>query len=268
MIKGLLAGASLAALMTGCASTGTFVPPTIQAEQARTARMDTSPLPTYARTDMENRYLLQSVFNRLRVAAQPICRDAGVDCSRFAIAYDPRDVKNAVATDGYKVTIYAGLMKHMPEEQVAAVTAHELSHHIAKHNIKTREHAGFGALAGGLLAGIAAIAGNASPQTAQIAIKAGQIAGMQTGVRMYSKDQEAEADYVAAYILRNAGYDLGEAGKVWSTLARISGQTQPGTSSFISTHPSNAERTAAWDATVREVHTSRTGLPKRHNGPN
>ncbi len=268
MIKKLLAGASLAALMTGCASTGTFAPPAIQAEQARAARMDNSPLPTYARTDMENRYLLQSVFNRLRVAAQPICRDAGVDCSRFAIAYDHRDIKNAVATDGYKVTIYAGLMKHMPEEQVAAVTAHELSHHIARHNVKVRERAGFGALAGGLVAGIAAMAGNASPQAAQIAIKAGQIAGMQTGARMYSKDQEAEADYVAAYILRNAGYDLGEAGKLWSTLARISGQTQSGTSSFISTHPSNAERTAAWEATVREVHTSRTGLPKRHNGPN
>lgn len=270
MIKTLLSGAAAAALLTGCASSSMmYKAPEVQAYQTQSAQLDTAPIPTYYRSDAENKQMLGSIFNRLKGAAQPICRDSGVDCTRFVMAYNPSDVKNAYASEGYKITMFAGLLKHMSEPEAAAVVAHEMSHLIGKHNQETQQRAGVGATLGGLAAmGVAVLAGGGG-QAAQIAGKLGQGAGQMVAVRAYSKDQEREADYVGAYILKNAGYDLNQAGKVWSTLSKLS--KNPGSkesSGMFSTHPSNAERTVAWDQTVREVQQSRTGLPKKNMGPN
>ncbi|HSS84304.1 MAG TPA: M48 family metalloprotease, partial [Reyranella sp.] len=76
----------------------------------------------------------------------------------------------------------------------------------------------------------------------------------------FSKEQEREADYLAALILYRAGVDLDKARGLLVTLARMSRQTQTG---ILDTHPAGPGRIAGWDRAVAEIRASNGRLPRR-----
>lgn len=89
--------------------------------------------------------------------------------------------------------------------------------------------------------------------------------GSSVGAVSFSKEHEREADYISAYILARAGFDLAKARVLWIKFTKESGRTQ---TSLFDTHPAGPERLAAWDKSVAEVAVSEDLLPKLDNaGP-
>ncbi len=85
-------------------------------------------------------------------------------------------------------------------------------------------------------------------------------AGAGIGRVSFSKEQEREADYIAAVILHRAGYDLRKARGFLVTMARASGRRETG---MLDTHPAGPERLAAYDRAAAEVVASGGRLPAR-----
>ncbi|MDW8315611.1 MAG: M48 family metallopeptidase [Rhodovarius sp.] len=181
------------------------------------------------------------------------------------IAISPDRSLNAGAGPGGRVLIHRGIADYAEnEEQIALVVAHELAHQAAHHVANTQRNQAIGALIGALIIGAAAAyAGRGSFYGADIArtgVDTGAALGGAIGRISFSKQQEQEADYLAAVILYRAGLDLDRARGFLVTLARASGRQETG---MLDTHPAGPERVAAWDRAVAEIRERQGRLPER-----
>jgi predicted Zn-dependent protease len=108
----------------------------------------------------------------------------------------------------------------------------------------------------GVLAGVAYSGSPYSPAYNQQQIANAALTGMGAGAALsrlsFSKGQENEADYLAAYILRQGGYDLGKARNIWVKMG-LMGTTVHGERHSVNSHPDPVERLARWDATTEEI---------------
>lgn len=123
------------------------------------------------------------------------------------------------------------------DNDLAAVLAHELAHNTMGHSVSKQANANLGLLVGGL-----------------VDIYAGTDSGAEQlsnlGVQAYSKDFEAEADYVSVYYLARAGYDYKKAKEVQRKLANL------GMASLYidgETHPTPQYRYLVLDETAKQV---------------
>lgn len=141
---------------------------------------------------------------------------------------------NANMAPNGMMQVWSGLMLRMENEaQLAAVLAHEIGHYLERHSLArlrdTKSASAFGQFIG-LFGAVGALG--------QIAVLAGMFS--------YSRDQERDADRIGVSLMHKAGYDAGEASKVWGNLlaeikARPDGESEASTPMFA-THPGVAER--------------------------
>lgn len=260
-------------LVTGCAGSAYHLPKftsdevsSVQKELAE----NTKPLKIYNRSDAQNRNLIANVAGRLKKAAGPVCEQSGYTKCHFEVVYDPDSTVNAYASDGYKITIFKGLLQYLKNnDEVAAVVAHEMGHHLANHNEETRQNAETGAVVAGVLTAVLFAAANANnpnytayqQHQTQQAVESMMVAGAHIGVLSYSKEQEREADLLAAYLLARAGYNLEKAQNVMVVLSQFSGEKDPSHKAFLSTHPAGAERVVSWQKAVEEIKSNQSKLP-------
>ncbi len=211
-------------------------------------------------TDEEVLATLRAAQARLLGPAAAVCREigAGVCEWRFRATRD-RSLNASAAGDGL-IVVNRGIVEYArSEDEVAFVLAHEMAHHAADHVRQAGRNTTVGAVLGGLLlGGLAAAAG--APSVAGDATRAGMQAGAGIGRVSFSKEQEREADYIAAVILHRAGYDLRKARGFLVTMARASGRRETG---MLDTHPAGPERLAAYDRAIAEVLASGGRLPAR-----
>jgi predicted Zn-dependent protease len=133
-----------------------------------------------------------------------------------------------------------------------------MSHQIAGHVDESTRSVLLGAVLGGLLMGGVAAAGGADNATANDAAEMGMGYGGRIGLLTFSKEQEREADLLAAYVLARAGIDLQRAGRLFEVLAKLDGKAL---SRLKDTHPAGPERIVAWRKAVAEVEASSDKLP-------
>lgn len=211
-------------------------------------------------TDGEVLATLRAAQARLLGPAAGVCREigAGVCEWRFRATGD-RSLNASAMGDGL-IVVNRGIVEYArSEDEVAFVLAHEMAHHAANHVSQARRNTTVGAVVGGLLlGGLAAAAG--APSVAGDATRAGMQAGAGLGRISFSKEQEREADYIAAVILHRAGYDLRKARGFLVTMARASSRRETG---MLDTHPAGPERLAAYDRAAAEVLASGGRLPAR-----
>ena len=116
---------------------------------------------------------------------------------------------------------------------------------------------------GAVLLGVAAAAAShgsyVGANVARSAVETGANWAAVGGIS-FSKEQEREADYLAALILYRAGVDLDKARGFLVTMARASGQRETG---MLDTHPAGPERIAGWDRAVAEIRAANGRLPRR-----
>jgi predicted Zn-dependent protease len=225
-------------------------------EAARRLIASAAPAGSVASTTEEAQAVLGAVSQRLVPAAQPLCTAyLGQACS-FQVSLDPSATARAAMTGGGGVTVTLGMMRLLgSEEEVAAVLGHEFGHHLAGH-LKRRRARGFaaGTAAGTLLGALVPFGGLASWALSEGAA----LAGSRTAQLAFSKEEEREADYLGAYLVARAGYDLDRTGLVWVRLTR--GKPQE-TAGLLDSHPAGPDRLAVWRQTVEEIRRSPDLMP-------
>ena len=255
----LLVATLVAALAGGCGAR--YAPPPVGADDLQAARRavaEAPPLAGNGRPAEASAAMLDGVARRMAAAAQPLCaayRHAPCD---FQVSLDPSADPRAEAFGQGRVTVSAGMMAILDnEDEVAAVVGHELGHHLAGH-IGRQAARGMvaGTAASTLLGAVVPFGGLAAWALGQGAAELGAGATRLA----FSKADEREADYLDAYLVARAGYDLDRAGQVWVRLARRGPQETTGP---LDSHPAGPDRLAAWRRAAREIRASPDLVPRQ-----
>jgi predicted Zn-dependent protease len=220
----------------------------------------------HSASDDEVRAEIGAAVARIRPAAQQICHQMAVGNCEWNIRISNDRSLNAGAGPNGVIIVNRGIVEYAQnEEQVAMVIAHEMGHQSSDHLGKSQRNAMVGALIGGVLVGaLGAVASSRSSNSGAItaqAVSSGATMGASIGQISYSKEQEREADYLAALTLYRAGMDLDKARGFLVIMARASGRKETG---MLDTHPAGPERLAAWDRAVAEIRASNGALPRRN----
>ena len=198
-----------------------FAEPDVVAEASTAALIEAvaaiTTLPPAQRVDVRGRRSGSS-YTRT-VEPVPACR------ARFEVVIGSGF--NALA-DGEMVQISSRFLNEYPEEEVAAVIAHELSHNILRH----RERLEARGVSFGMLAGFGR---NAS----------------------YFRQTELEADILSVSLLANAGYDPGGAVRFW----RSYGPKHSGGILRSRSHPAWRDRVATIQRAISELESERPSRP-------
>lgn len=255
-----LAGAWCLAVQ-GCGGTAFNLPPVSDREALLAAEeIDADPdLPQFPRGSTYYRETISRLGRQLTERVASICVRAETEECSFTFRYVDDDEVNAYVDEEAQIFLHRGLLDYFQaEEEIAAVMAHEMSHQIAGHVDESTRSVLLGALLGGLLMGGAAAAAGADQEGADAMAGMGMNYGGRVGLLSFSKEQEREADLLAAYVLARAGIDLQRAGRMFEVLAKLDGYAL---SSWRNTHPMGAERVVAWRKAVAEVDASSDKLP-------
>jgi len=193
-------------------------------------------------TDAANTALVKRVGQRLATAVETYLSQNGFANElqyfnwEFNLVQD--NAVNAFCMPGGKIVVYEGILPVTRDEaSLAIVLGHEIAHAVAKHSaeqMSTLIKQQYGAQAMGMvLSGV-----GASSSLQQIA---GQVYGIgaKGASAKYSRDHESEADHLGIIFAAMAGYDPQVAVTFWQ---RMSQATGGGSTSWLSTHPSDATR--------------------------
>ena len=214
-------------------------------------------------SDQEVDQTFDTVLARIRPAATQICHEmrVGVCVWQFRIASD-RSLNAGAGANGL-IFINKGVVEYAAnEDEVALVIAHEIGHQAADHVATGQRNQMIGSLVGAVLLGAlgAAASYKTGVNVTNSATQAGSAIGGKVGRISYSKEQEREADYLAALILYRSGVDLDKARGILVTMARASGRKETG---MLDSHPAGPERVAGWDQAVAEIRATNGRLPQR-----
>lgn len=244
-------------IAAGCACGASFVAQALHAQQEwqapqRFARPEiaTDEGGLWAIMDREETRLRRSPFvirdRALRDYVQGVaCRLGGDHCPDIRVHLLRTPLFNASMAPNGMMQVWTGLLLRMANEaQLAAVLGHEIGHYLERHTLErlrdVKSRSAFGQFIG--LFGLAGAVG-------QLALLASAFG--------YTRDQERDADRLGVTLMRKAGYDPGEASKVWANLlaeikSRPDGDQELGTPMFA-THPGAGERQETLAALAKEV---------------
>jgi Zn-dependent protease with chaperone function len=146
---------------------------------------------------------------------------------------------NAFAVPGGFVYVNRGLLEKADNEsEVAGVLAHEIGHVVGRHSTRQLSKQ---LLTVGILTAASVAAGVKSDTAAQLIQQGGGAFAFFTFMK-YSRNMEREADLLGAHALYEAGYDPNSMLTFFEKLRQISGHDPGKFETFLSTHPSPAER--------------------------
>ena len=164
------------------------------------------------------------------------CRLAGDHCPDVRVHLVRTPLFNASMAPNGMLQVWTGLLLRVDNEaQLAAVLGHEIGHYLQRHSVDRLRDAKSRSGAAAMMAMLGVVG------------LIGQV-GLVAGMYGYSRDQEREADRVGALLMRKAGYDVGEAAKVWSNLLleiKARGEAGMNSSPLFATHPPAEERQEA-----------------------
>lgn len=155
-----------------------------------------------------------------------------VPACQFSVQLLETNQINGIA-DGRHVGVTTGAMRFVrSDDELAWVLAHEIAHNVLSHSQNARLRAMLNAFLGATT--------GASPEVS---------------VSFERRSLEARADYVGAFIMARAGYDVQAIKQFWHRLESLrSGENTP---EIDVTHPTTAERLAAFDMTLNEIQEKR-----------
>jgi hypothetical protein len=155
----------------------------------------------------------------------------------------PQKEINAFALPGGPIFVNVGTLQAASNEaELAGVMAHEMAHVYMQHSAK---QAGKASLAQGIVGILGAVLpGGTAGNLARLGIQIG--AG--TVFMKYSRDDEAQADFVGAIIMYRAGYNPKSMAEFFQKLEEQGGGNGP---QFLSDHPNPGNRVAAVDREIQ-----------------
>ena len=193
-------------------------------------------------TNAANTAMVKRVGQRLASAVEGYLNSHGLQSEvanyrwEFNLVQDQQ--VNAFCMPGGKIVVYEGILPVTRDEpSLAIVLGHEIAHAVAKHSAEQMSTAikqQYGAQA---LSMVLAGAGASS----NLQSIAGTVFGLgaKGASAKYSRNHESEADHLGIIFAAMAGYDPQVAVGFWQ---RMSQATGGGSTSWLSTHPSDATR--------------------------
>ena len=146
-----------------------------------------------------------------------------------------QDDVNAYA-DGNNIILFQGMMDFArTDQELSMVVAHELAHNSMRHIEAKKTNFYIGLLFDAIVIGLTGV---------DIGIR-------NAAANAYSKDFEAEADYVGMYILAREGMDLDGVPEFW----RRMGARNPKSieDNYLASHPSTPERFVSLEESIKEI---------------
>ena len=241
----------LAAVLVGCGTTST-VPitgrkQTLMVSDQQVLSLSNQQYSEYMKTakpstNKANTEMVKRVGQRLANAVENYLRNNGLQNELQNYAWEFNLVQenqvNAFCMPGGKIVVYEGILPVTQDEtSLAIVLGHEVAHAVAKHSaeqMSTQIKQQYGAQALSVLM-----------QGAGVSSGLQSIAGTVFGLgakgfsAKYSREHESEADHLGIIFAAMAGYDPQAAVSFWQ---RMSAATGGGSTSWLSTHPSDATR--------------------------
>ena len=150
-----------------------------------------------------------------------------IPACNFLVQLIENDRINGIA-DGKRIAVTTGAIRFVrSDDELAWVVAHEIAHNVLNHSQDARLHA-----------------------MLQTFLKATTGSSAETP-GMPRDSLEVGADYVGAYIMARAGYDLRAIEQFWRRMEDFhSGQNNSETDR---SHPTNADRLSAFQVTLKEI---------------
>lgn len=155
-------------------------------------------------------------------------------------------------TDGQKIVIFSGTLElSSTDDELAAIVGHELAHATMGHLPKQKQNQTAGKIGGAIVdIGFALLGVSTGGAFTRDFGNAGALA--------HYTNFEREADYVGAYYVARAGYDLSAAERIW----RAKAQESPKSMVYAGLHPAAPERFLLMQKTKEEI-----AEKKRRNAP-
>lgn len=162
-------------------------------------------------------------------------------CDYPAILLENDDI-NAL-TDGGKIGVNRGVMKFVKDDdELAIIVAHELAHIVLGHVEEARKNTLSGRFVGSVFDILLAAATG-------VYTNVGMHVGSHIGALAYSKESEAEADYMGSYMAAIAGYDFSSGPGLMQRLESVSEKA----AEYSLTHPMASERRESAEKTAKEM---------------
>ena len=184
---------------------------------------------------------INKVTNNIKTAIKNFYKSEGKKdpTSNFAwevVLVDNKEVKNAWCMPGGKMAVYSGILEIANNEgSLAALMGHEIAHAVARHGSERASQ--------GLILDLGTMAVEKLLIGRPLTGDSRKLYDYFTtlGVMLpFSRNHEAEADYLGLLFMHFAGYDLNESYKMWERMDKLnSGNRTP---EFLSTHPSSKTR--------------------------
>lgn len=224
-------------------------------------------LPNHNLTEVAAKQKLLHVYQKIKPAAQEICNyaDETYACT-WIVRYANSHEYQAMAGPGNQIIVSHRVISAADnEDEIAFVLAHEISHHISDHIGDTYNHKSAGILIAGMaMAVLGHKYGGCYSSSCLNGLQNASISAMNLGANVaaqaFSKEQEKEADYLAAHIIHRAGYNLDLSR---AALVKIGVMSDDRETSFMDSHPAGPQRLANYDKFVGVIKNDIDGLPGR-----
>ncbi|MEQ9406459.1 MAG: M48 family metallopeptidase [Fuerstiella sp.] len=149
--------------------------------------------------------------------------------------------QNAFCLPGGKVAVYTGILPICQSEAgLAVVMSHEIGHAIARHG---GERMSQQTVQNTVRDAVKYVMREKDDDTQKIVLTAYGAGAHYGAILPYSRKHELEADHIGIMLMSKAGYDPSEAPEFWERFASQKEGAAP--LEFMSTHPSDARRSAA-----------------------
>jgi len=193
-------------------------------------------------TNKKNTEMVKRVGQKLATAVTNYLNNNGLSSEvanfqwEFNLVQDQQI--NAFCMPGGKIVVYEGILPVTQDEtSLAIVLGHEIAHAVAKHSaeqMSTAIRQQYGAQA------LSVVLSGAGASSGMQSI-AGTVFGLgaKGASAKYSRNHESEADHLGIIFAAMAGYNPDAAVAFWQ---RMSAHTGGGSTSWLSTHPSDATR--------------------------
>ena len=159
---------------------------------------------------------------------------SAVPACHYAMRVLHTDLINGI-TDGRQIGVTRGALQFfVSDDELGWVVAHEIAHNLLSHvqNMKLQA----------ILGTFIAARGEESGSTVTMPPR---------------PSLESQADYVGAYLMARAGYDLSAITRVWERLESIEAKQGGQGQGLVQTHPPTKERLASFEITLQEIEAKR-----------
>jgi len=192
--------------------------------------------------------VIQNYFNEI---GQRIIRVSDRKDLKYHFKVIESDQINAFAAPGGYIYFYSGLLKLMDSEaELAAVTAHEVSHVVARHGIKRMQQ----------VIGLSILLDLALGKSSKATQQAVSI-GIGLALQGYSRENESEADEYGVLYMAKSGYNPEGMVGMFEKLQKISPSGENVFEKLASDHPPTSQRIAESKKTIARLGYQDSDLP-------